>query len=371
MGAGAAYDTFRRTRYFASLDALRFLAITMIVWHHTWSPASTSWIRVMNRGFLGIDIFFLLSGFLIVTQLLREREATGDVALGKLFVRRALRLFPLYYGMLAVFLFAFLFVIPQGNLAPGFFRNLPYYVTFTSNWVVLTGFISAYWTLSTQEQFYLAWPVMEKYAVRWVVLASLVLLAVSQAVNFRLTRPVEVALGLDYDRLPILQATFAPIFFGVLLAHLLHDRNAFARSWRWIGHPWMPLAALAGALAVSSLPLDSVAGWPRLGYQLLLTLFLATTVVQPANVLSPFLRWPPVIRIGQLCYGIFLFHMVVSWAVDRASDRLGHPPAWLLFPTVYLVTYFLAELSFRYFETPFLNLRNLTRGSSPPAPAER
>lgn len=371
MDSGAAYDTFRRTKYFASLDALRFLAITMIVWHHTLAPGRRSWIPVMDRGFLGIDIFFLLSGFLIVTLLLREREKTGDVSLGTLFTRRALRLFPLYYGLLATFLLVFLFVTPFGKLAPGFFRNLPFYVTFTSNWVVLTGFISSYWTLATQEQFYLGWPVVEKYAARWVIPAALVIVAVSEAVNFRLTRSVELALGLDYDRLAILQTTFAPIFFGVLLAHLLHHRKGFVRSWRVLGRPWMPLLALAGSILVASLPVESVAGWPRLGYQLLLTLFLASTVAQPANVLAPALRWPPVIRIGQLCYGIFLFHMLVSWSLDRASERLGHPPGWLTFPVVYLLTYLVAEISFRYFETPFLNLKTLIGGSRPAAGAER
>jgi peptidoglycan/LPS O-acetylase OafA/YrhL len=369
MVASLAYDTFRRTKYFASLDALRFIAITMIVWHHTLPPGGSSWIPAVDRGFLGIDIFFLLSGFLIVTLLLREREATGDVALGRLFTRRALRLFPLYYAMLVAFLLLFLLVTPHGTLAPGFFRNLPYYLTFTSNWVVLTGFISSYWTLASQEQFYLAWPVVEKYGTRWVVPVAIGIVALSEAVNFRLTRPLELALGLDYDRLAILQTTFAPIFFGVLLAHLLHERRTFERCWRVIGQPWIPVAALAGALLAASLPVESVAGWPRLGFQVLLTLFLASTVAQPANVLAPVLRWPPVIRLGQLCYGIFLFHMVIAWGVDRGSERLGMAGSWLEFPVVYFLTYLAAELSFRYFETPFLNLKGMISGGRPAAGA--
>jgi len=368
MDAAAAHGTYLRTRYFEPLDALRFLAISLVVWHHMpLSPEGALGVplegwALARRGFLGIDIFFLLSGYLIVTLFLRERDKAGTASLTQLFTRRALRLFPLYYGLLAAFAFYLGVVRPDGNMRAPFFHALPYYLTFTSNWVELTGFISTYWTLATQEQFYLAWPVVEKFARRWAVPVAVVALVLSELANFRLTAPLEDLVGLRYERLAVLQVTFAPIFMGVLLAHLLHGGAGFRRAWPVLGHRWMSLAMLLVAGLAVALPSHSMTGLPRLAYQLGISLALASAVARPDHLLRRAARWPPVVRIGQLCYGIFLFHMVTLWALEKAWERFGLHRGWLLFATNYALAYLLAEASYRWFETPFLELRGRFRG---------
>lgn len=94
-----SYETYRSTRTFSSLDGLRCLSILAVVWHHT-GAASGSWRGALAKGFLGVDLFFAISGFLIVTLLLRERDRNGKLALGRFYARRALRIFPPYYGLL-------------------------------------------------------------------------------------------------------------------------------------------------------------------------------------------------------------------------------------------------------------------------------
>lgn len=372
MDPNAAHAAYRKTNYFAPLDAARFLAITLVVWHHTprESPEAEVW-AVAGRGFLGIDVFFLLSGFLIVTLFLRERDKLGQASLWQLFVRRALRLFPLYYAMLATFALVFWLVRPDGSLAAGFFHNLPYYLTFTSNWVELGGFISTYWTLSTQEQFYLLWPVVERYAARWSVPVALGVIGLSQAVNFRLTAPLELALGLDYAKLALLQVTPTPLMLGVLLAHLLHRPEDFRLAWRVFGWRGTPLVALALAAAAASLPAASMTGLPRLSYQLAITLAVGGAVAHPGHFLRRALTFKPIIRLGQVCYGIFLFHMVTTWALEKVGGRVGLQGGWPFFLVNYLLAYGLAELSYRYFETPFLRLRDRLRNRLPPAASAR
>src|SRR5688500_8977594 len=95
-----SHDAFLRTRHFGSLDGVRCFSILAVVWHHT----DHSWVGAAwaGRGFLGVDMFFVLSGFLIVTLILREKDRTGTISLKDFYVRRTLRIFPIYYGLLLV-----------------------------------------------------------------------------------------------------------------------------------------------------------------------------------------------------------------------------------------------------------------------------
>ena len=120
MMAGPDHGEFLARRYFSSLDAFRCGSILAVVWHHT-SRASRG--SRSDRGFLGVDMFFVISGFLIVTLLLRERDRAGAIALGRFYARRALRIFPIYYGMLAALTVFYLFVKP-GTPEQRFFADL-------------------------------------------------------------------------------------------------------------------------------------------------------------------------------------------------------------------------------------------------------
>src|ERR1700724_4707970 len=96
--ATRAYREFRKTTGFGSLDGLRAFSILAVIWHHA-GTANNSW-RLLDRGFLGVDLFFVISGFLIVTLLLREQSSIGEISLKKFYIRRTLRIFPLYYGVI-------------------------------------------------------------------------------------------------------------------------------------------------------------------------------------------------------------------------------------------------------------------------------
>src|SRR4051794_35840466 len=156
------YSAYRALTHFGSLDGLRAASILAVLFHHAVEPVAA--LPATSRGFLGVDMFFLLSGFLIVTLLLRERDAYGRISLGKFYVRRTLRIFPVYYGLLLVFSLLYLTAGERLSTSKGFFAALPFYLTYTSNWTTTQAANFAItWSLAAEEQFYLVWPAVEKY----------------------------------------------------------------------------------------------------------------------------------------------------------------------------------------------------------------
>ena len=131
--SSAAFDRFVTTRHLPGLDGLRGLAILPVIWHHS-TPRLLP--GVLGKGAVGVDLFFALSGFLITTLLLRERRERGSISLGAFYARRSLRIFPLYYAVLAAY--AARALTSPASFAPAahFLRSLPYHATYTANWFV-------------------------------------------------------------------------------------------------------------------------------------------------------------------------------------------------------------------------------------------
>jgi peptidoglycan/LPS O-acetylase OafA/YrhL len=112
--ADRAFARFRKTGYFPSLDGLRCLAIVPVVWHHS---TPYPYAGLLGRGPLGVDLFFAISGFLITTLLLRERDQAAGVSVRRFYVRRAARIFPLYYAVLGLTALRGLALVARGPTA--------------------------------------------------------------------------------------------------------------------------------------------------------------------------------------------------------------------------------------------------------------
>src|SRR5947209_2024832 len=178
-----SHEEYLSRRYFSSLDIFRCWSILAVIWHH--SQKGVAWFPASDRGFLGVDFFFVISGFLIVTLLLRERDRAGDISLRQFYLRRSLRIFPIYYALLGALTAFFLFVKPHANMARSFFETLPYQAFYLSNFVDHSGSILFFtWSLATEEQFYLAWPPVEKWLRGAAVPLLLSVIVVNQLVNF-------------------------------------------------------------------------------------------------------------------------------------------------------------------------------------------
>jgi peptidoglycan/LPS O-acetylase OafA/YrhL len=353
----SSYEEFRSRRSFGSLDGIRCLSIVAVVWHHTVS--GLDWLPATKRGFLGVDMFFVLSGFLIVTLLLRERARTGAISLPKFYARRALRIFPAYYGLLAAIALVFGSFKQSSSLAGPFFAELPYYLTYTANWVELHTMLAIAWSLAAEEQFYLVWPPIEKLAGRIAIPLLLVIIAVNQAVNFRLLDAwILSRTGLDAAGLPMLQATFTPICLGVLLAHVLHSRRGFGVASRAFSSAWASPLCLAVVLVLADLRSPDISGWQRLLIQLSMTAFLCSCVAREDHALRRALIFAPVARIGVISYGVYLFHPIARHAADLVLQKASLDLPLLLFATCLSFTIVAAEISYRYYEAPFLRMKD-------------
>src|SRR5687768_5068106 len=139
------------------LDGLRAVAVAGVVWHHSYSGLDA--LPMMRHGFLGVDLFFVLSGFLITTLLLREQQRSGRISLRHFYMRRALRIFPLYYAVL-IALTAYFAAAADSAQRARYFSELPYHAAYLSNWIDSETMLSITWSLSTEEQFYLLWPLL-------------------------------------------------------------------------------------------------------------------------------------------------------------------------------------------------------------------
>lgn len=120
------FNDFKAQKYFKGLDGICCISIVSVM-HFHFSDADE------RLGVLGVDLFFILSGFLITTLLLSEREVNGSVNLRHFWIRRVLRIFPIYYGFLLAQIIIFKFVSVEPTLVDEFYKNLPAFLTFTNN----------------------------------------------------------------------------------------------------------------------------------------------------------------------------------------------------------------------------------------------
>jgi peptidoglycan/LPS O-acetylase OafA/YrhL len=341
-------------RQFGALDGLRCVAIVAVVWHH--AHGGTFGWPIARHGYLGVDLFFVLSGFLITTLLLRERARTGAISLRNFYARRTLRIFPPYYAILAGLALLLGFVVPQATMAGPFFRELPWCLTYTSNWVEPTTLLSITWSLAAEEQFYLVWPPIERWLPRHALKILFLLLLANQLVNFGLADGVlKAAFGFVHDERKILEVTFTPILLGVLLAHLLHEERWYRRIAPRVGGRFAAVASLL-IVAAACIPGD-MSGWPRLVLHLLMTLLLASCVVDERSRVARSLAWRPLQAIGAVSYGMYLLHLFALDVVMRFEVRHGTLLPVVRFLAVLALTFVAALAMYRGFERPILRLK--------------
>lgn len=359
--ARAARQAYLDRSYFASLNGLRFLCILAVLWHHSPGNGMIQAPQLLQRGFVGVDFFFVLSGFLITTLLLREERRSGRISLGAFYRRRALRILPAYFLLVTLMAIYWIGVKGQHELL----GMVPYYYAFLANF--LKGdipLLSITWSLSVEEQYYLLWPALLTILPLAIRLRAGLL---ALLIGLCLLGMLGLADWLDLPRLETRHASFAlpamsymAILCGSLLAVLLHMRAGFAGLWRLCAWRGAPLAWLAGLLAYLQLAPANLLGWPALGMDVLMALCLASLVVREDHALRPALTFAPVARIGEVSYGLYLYHLIGLHIANQAMAQAGltGPEAGWAVTLIYpLVSILIAEASFRSLERYFLSLK--------------
>jgi peptidoglycan/LPS O-acetylase OafA/YrhL len=385
-GAAEAVGRERRDGHLPALDGLRGVAILLVLVYHTiaqfplvglWRPP----VALARLGWMGVDIFFVLSGWLITRGLIAERGASG--ALRAFYLRRALRIWPLYVLVVAMqcaIAFGFPAVLPLE--AEQFRRAVPWLLTHTTNiYFALpsTSYrnafgIGAFWSLGIEEQFYLVWPLL----VLWCAPTRLATLCFSLAGLSLAARMVALALGV-----PPVATYMLPMYhldglaLGAGLAALVMHRAAWSRLVDAVA----PLAArplrvsiLAVAVAAVVTLCDATAGPEAPASQtagialgsLLAAAIVVVVVGHGQSALAKILAARPLCAAGRVSYGLYLLHGPVFYLADALMERWWPARPFALQVTLATVASVgLAALSWHCWERPWLSLRPpLPRGAN-------
>ncbi len=354
-----------RFRYQPGLDGLRALAVIAVILYH----AGFSWMR---GGWVGVEVFFVVSGFLITALLLDEHDRTGTVALGQFWLRRARRLLPALIVMLAAVAGVALAVGSAGQLGQ-LRRDLPWALGYLGNWGQIVGDIPYYtgdppllrhlWSLAIEEQFYLVWPLvflalvrsrLTRVATAGVVAAGAVA-AMALMAWLQLSGPGPVDLFGGVDRVNFMYLSTFTRAGGLLLG------AAAAFVWRpWRLAPPIPGRRLDSAGGVGLGGLLCIAGAASLtaGYVYLwllplvsvLSLVAVLVVVHPAaRGMRRLLGTSALVEVGKRSYGLYLWHWPIFVLLGATHGAVGR------FVVALGLTVVVAELSYRYVETPVRN----------------
>ena len=311
--------------YRPELDGIRGIAILLVIAQHINLPSTTL------AGMVGVNLFFALSGYLITGILLAEIRETGKVNIKRFYERRIRRLVP---ALVAVLLATGLVMAIQGELVdylgPALVSLL--YVSDVAKAIGYDlGYVGHTWSLAMEEQFYLLWPAILLFVPRrWLIPG--VLFGIAGAIALQV-----VIVGWQDN----------------VLAHFRPDVRADAILWGCfialvpLRVPrWAAIGAAAGLLALSMTFV-----WP---YAIAMSSVLSAVLVAGAASLAAPLSWRPLVRVGEISYGLYLWHAIpVGLFMDRTVA--GDVSAMV---AVVVITFSLALISERWIERPFRRPRS-------------
>jgi peptidoglycan/LPS O-acetylase OafA/YrhL len=343
--------------YFAALDRLRAVAILAVIAYHAsnhlkWSPFSTA----VSYGWCGVDLFFVISGFLITGILLRSRSEEGYFF--NFYMRRVLRIWPLYFAFLFVMLVALPIAVPSA-MTESLHSARPAWAfpLFLQNLLIhrkIVGPLGVTWSLAIEEQFYMLWPLFVWKFSRVTLKRLLYAVLVIEPVLRVLLSRFAPSLGQYTHTLTRLDG----LAVGCLLALLAEsfDISIWRRRALQIGIPALGVVALSGAFQYRPLLFSAVA--------VAMGAVVAFSVTLTALPCGGFLQYT-----GRISYGLYLIHLLAFDLFDSAKMRSTlHGNVGYLIVSL-LLTYALASVSFYVYETPINSLKRFFRASSVAPPA--
>ncbi|MCA8887784.1 MAG: acyltransferase [Parvularculaceae bacterium] len=351
-------------RHFQGLDGIRCVAILAVLWHHSSPPTP---LPIFSRGFFGVDLFFVLSGFLISTLLLREKAANGRISLKNFWMRRALRLIPAYYLVLFALLAAYSILKPGSEETESLWSGFPAYALYFSNWIdPHFPNLGPTWSLATEEQFYLVWPLFEAFAAPIVSAAAIVVgVIINQLINFGLLDgAIQSMIGWTPAEHPeILQTTFTPILLGVGLAHALDSQSTHNLVRQIVGFRHASIVYAVILIALLNIPASNISGAMRLALHLAATLFIGSIIVAPTSGLTKALEWKPISFVGAISYGMYLYHMFGLHIASVILQKIGVDASVMKFFLGCAITIVASAASYFFYEKRFLDLRRKFRSA--------
>lgn len=324
-----ALSSFWSESYFPALDGLRAICIAMVIINHMHES-----VPLHIVGSLGVDIFFVLSGFLITTLLLREREKHGIVTLKGFYTRRAFRIFPLYFCVLLLYIPA----IKSTHDAirwQEFKISLPYLLSFNQEFrPASAGNIFGHsWSLGFEEKFYFVWP--------------LLVLTLYPARKWRMV--IMLLLGTGLMVLPgQFGRSYGGLFLGSLLAVLI-DRSTRSRLQVWFAT--IPTWASLCVVGLTYYLFVFRHAVPQLVFTTAIAVFVGTLVLRQ-SVMRSALGHTAMVLIGKRSYAMYLVHVLVLDSLETVLRHRNLSRWWLVWPCTLIGSFLVATVLYYIVEKP-------------------
>ena len=341
-----------KPHHIPALDGLRGIAILLVIVHHQLIPLP------LTGGFLGVDLFFVLSGFLITSLLLKEFNSTGSISLPRFYVRRVLRLAPALVLYLIATLVVIYFLHPEEFRAQ--LKLVGFAATYLTNWRLALGWdysldaTAIIWSLSIEEQFYLLWPpiliaiLYSKVKPQHIAIALLLLIA-----GIAFHRAALWTAGAELNRMYYGTDTRADaLFAGCFIAFVSQFRLPVRIQAGLHITALFSLGALVYLIATSTF--DGTFLY-RGGYTLV-ALATASVILSvassPDSWIANVLAWAPLRWFGKISYGLYLWH----WLLLRNVSFYSWAGEWET-PFRLAFAIGISAASFYLIETPFNSLK--------------
>ncbi len=349
-------------RYIHSVDGLRAVAVIAVLLYHL----GIDWIP---GGFLGVDLFFVISGYVITGLILESIARSGTLDLRAFYLSRVRRLLP---ALIAMLVFTTLYI---GVYAPEtvrrFISDIPYVLSGSMNWALVAReqdyfesigrppLLQHTWSLAVEAQFYLIWPLVLLFILRYFGKKNISIAALAIALASG------VALFAYSIRIDTQESAISHVYFGTDTHSIgLFLGSALAVSWKpqnltreisKRAQDFVDLIGVFGFLGLLATFLFINESDPTL-YRIAFPLaaifgcFTLISVVHPASRFAPLLSSRVLIWIGERSYGIYVWHWIVFQLTRPSIDLVGDD--WALYSLRVLIVFALADISLRYIEIP-------------------
>ncbi len=347
--------------YYDKIDGLRFVAIFLVIIEHFAGFLG----KFISAGYYGVDLFFVISGFLITTILLKPNEKSFKTNYLNFIGRRTLRIFPLYY--LTVLL---LWIVNIDTVR----EQLVWVLTYTFNYAIKINSVNDnspiihFWSLSVEEQFYIFWPILiislKKYPR---VLISLTLAFIIVGYSQMVFNIFPELSKFNYVSLLTRSASLCMGALGAIIS-----LNPELISLDFLKKKWLEYVLVF--ITIFSLIIKTRYQPLILGFSSLYFVLKAAHFDFAINIINQFLKNKHIVKIGTVAYGIYIFHLPLAYLltkyvfnvfwlkIDFASwgeYSYLHYHSWIIkFPIYSVLTYLLALFSFKYIESPILKLKD-------------
>jgi peptidoglycan/LPS O-acetylase OafA/YrhL len=353
------FKEFNAQKYYPNLDGMRGISILLVIFHHiTFFDADSSFKMFQNNANKGVWLFFICSGFLISNLLLKEYNSFGKISLKNFLIRRGLRLYPLYYLVLAFYFAVFnidgIFMRPGLEQRSALFNDsLLSYIFYYSNLIKqsasnLPPFYFS-WSLATEEQFYFIYVLIFFFMIPKNSLRVIFALLFLKYLFFYLPLPYS-----DFTRSMLIPLDVG-ILMGVSLGHLLSNEGSFNFFNHFLRKKILLWVAFSVSLALmNQIKMIIPQTWQFTGLLLSFTYIFAYFLLGPTNKIleNRGLRY-----LGKISYGVYMLNLLAIRVVQSILNKLGVQSMLMEFIFGTMLVFLLAHLSYKYFELPFIRLK--------------